>query len=184
MKTNAFANLFDLQQGDQNRKDPPGGVSFSQSLDPCTVVPASHQLHTTTKLVGYIRTYGLQYNKAPRRPFLGLLLLFEAPASIAQVSRRRRASTPAEPTKREKKKCDGDMPCDQNVVNIRVQDDHLTRSLFFSPVVAIAPILQSKGNIQLGQRPFDIALGLQQIIRLVCVLYETFCCNPLIVWKL
>ncbi len=28
-----------------------------------------------------------------------------------------------------------------------------------------------------------IALGLQQIIRLVGVLYETFCCNPLIVWE-
>lgn len=48
------------------------------------------------------------------------------------------------------------MPCDPNVVNIRVQDDHLTRSLFFfSPAVAFAPILETKGNFQLGQRPFD-----------------------------
>lgn len=142
MKTNAFANLFDLQQGNQNRKDPPVAFHFPKVWIP--VQSSLRHINCTRPPSCWVHPHLRATVQQPPVGLFWLLLLFEALASIAQVSRRRRASTPAEPRKREKKKkkCDGDMPCDQNVVNIRVQDDHLTRSLFFfSPVVAIAPIL-------------------------------------------
>lgn len=68
MKTNAFANLFDLQQGNQNRKDPWWRFIF-QSLDPYSRPCVTSTAHDH-RVVGYIRTYG-HSTTAPRRPFFG-----------------------------------------------------------------------------------------------------------------